>query len=52
VTRKSTSAVARISLGLQTHVELGSLDSTRYWGYAGDYVEAMWQMLQQPQPKD
>ena len=52
VTRKITSAVARISLGLQTHVELGSLDSTRDWGYAGDYVEAMWLMLQQPHPED
>jgi GDPmannose 4,6-dehydratase len=52
VTRKVTSAVARISLGLQDHLELGSLDSTRDWGYAGDYVRAMWLMLQQPEPED
>ncbi len=52
VTRKVTSAVARISLGLQDHLELGSLDSTRDWGFAGDYVRAMWLMLQQPSPED
>ena len=52
VTRKITSGVARISLGLQSHLELGSLDSTRDWGYAGDYVEAMWLMLQQDEPGD
>jgi GDPmannose 4,6-dehydratase len=52
VTRKITSSVARISLGLQDHVQLGSLDSTRDWGYAGDYVEAMWLMLQQDTPED
>lgn len=52
VTRKITSGVARISLGLQDHLQLGSLDSTRDWGYAGDYVEAMWQMLQQAEPSD
>lgn len=52
VTRKITSGVARISLGLQSHLELGSLDSTRDWGYAGDYVHAMWQMLQQDEPDD
>ena len=52
VTRKITSAVARISLGLQDYVELGSLDSSRDWGYAGDYVQAMWQMLQLDEPDD
>ena len=52
VTRKVTSAVARISLGMQSHLELGSLDSSRDWGYAGDYVEAMWRMLQQDEPED
>lgn len=52
VTRKITSSVARISLGLQNRIELGGLDSTRDWGYAGDYVRAMWQMLQQPEPDD
>ena len=52
VTRKVTDAVARIRLGLATEVRLGNLDSRRDWGYAGDYVEAMWRMLQQDQPDD
>jgi GDPmannose 4,6-dehydratase len=52
VTRKITNAAARIKLGLQDHVALGNLDSKRDWGYAGDYVEAMWMMLQQPEPDD
>lgn len=52
VTRKISHAVARISLGLQDTVELGDLDPKRDWGYAGDYVEAMWRMLQQDTPDD
>ncbi|MEO8267843.1 MAG: GDP-mannose 4,6-dehydratase [Ilumatobacteraceae bacterium] len=52
VTRKVTNAVARIKLGLQTEIVLGNLDSKRDWGYAGDYVKAMWSMLQQDQPDD
>ncbi len=52
VTRKISNAVARIHLGLQDHVELGNLDAKRDWGYAGDYVEGMWLMLQQPEPDD
>ncbi|MCC2312923.1 GDP-mannose 4,6-dehydratase [Cellulomonas xiejunii] len=52
VTRKVTQAVARISLGLQEHVTLGNLDAKRDWGFAGDYVEAMWRMLQQPEADD
>jgi GDPmannose 4,6-dehydratase len=52
VTRKVTNAVARIKLGLQDDISLGNLDSSRDWGYAGDYVEAMWAMLQQPEPDD
>jgi GDPmannose 4,6-dehydratase len=52
VTRKVTNAVARIKLGLQEEVSLGNLDSSRDWGYAGDYVEAMWMMLQQQEPDD
>jgi GDPmannose 4,6-dehydratase len=52
VTRKITNAVARIKLGLQNELVLGNLDARRDWGYAGDYVEAMWQMLQQPEPMD
>jgi GDPmannose 4,6-dehydratase len=52
VTRKVTNAVARIKLGLQTDIVLGNLDSKRDWGYAGDYVKAMWLMLQQDQPDD
>jgi GDPmannose 4,6-dehydratase len=52
VTRKITNAVARIKLGLQDSLTLGNLDSSRDWGYAGDYVEAMWRMLQQDSPDD
>jgi len=52
VTRKVTRAVARISLGLQDKVSLGNLEARRDWGYAGDYVEAMWLMLQQQQADD
>lgn len=52
VTRKITNAVARIHLGLQDHVELGSLYPKRDWGYAGDYVRGMWQMLQSDEPDD
>lgn len=52
VTRKITNAVARIKLGLQDHIELGDLWPKRDWGYAGDYVEGMWRMLQQEEPKD
>ena len=52
VTRKITRAVARIKLGLQEKLHLGNLDSKRDWGYAGDYVKAMWLMLQQEQPED
>jgi GDPmannose 4,6-dehydratase len=52
VTRKVTDAVARISLGLADRLELGNLDARRDWGYAGDYVEAMWLMLQQDRPDD
>jgi GDPmannose 4,6-dehydratase len=47
VTRKVTTAVARISLGLQESVSLGNLEAQRDWGFAGDYVKAMWLMLQQ-----
>ncbi|MBN2470257.1 MAG: GDP-mannose 4,6-dehydratase [Anaerolineae bacterium] len=52
VTRKVTNAVARIHLGLQDKVYLGNLDSRRDWGFAGDYVRAMWLMLQQDEPGD
>ena len=52
VTRKITDAVARIKLGLADHVMLGNLDARRDWGYAGDYVRAMWLMLQQDEPGD
>jgi GDPmannose 4,6-dehydratase len=52
VTRKITRAVARIAAGLQDHLLLGNLDARRDWGYAGDYVEAMWLMLQQDTPDD
>lgn len=52
VTRKVSQAVARISLGLQDEVVLGNLDAKRDWGFAGDYVEAMWRMLQQDTPGD
>jgi GDPmannose 4,6-dehydratase len=51
-TRKVTNAVARIKLGLQGELVLGVLDTKRDWGYAGDYVEAMWTMLQQPEADD
>src|SRR5689334_11566616 len=52
VTRKVSDAVARIKLGLAQAVTLGNLDAQRDWGYAGDYVDAMWRMLQQPSPDD
>jgi GDPmannose 4,6-dehydratase len=52
VTRKITKAAARIKLGLQQDLFLGNLEAKRDWGYAGDYVEAMWLMLQQNQPDD
>jgi GDPmannose 4,6-dehydratase len=52
VTRKVTHAAARIKLGLQDTVALGNLDSRRDWGYAADYVVAMWMMLQQDEPDD
>lgn len=52
VTRKVTSTVARIKLGLTKELRLGNLDSKRDWGYAGDYVRAMWLMLQQDKPED
>lgn len=52
VTRKISKAVARIKLGQQDHIELGNLDSKRDWGYAGDYVEGMWRILQQDKPGD
>ncbi len=52
VTRKITDAVARIKLGTQSHVELGDLWPKRDWGYAGDYVRGMWQMMQADAPDD
>ena len=52
VTRKITRAVARIVAGKQTHIYLGNLDAARDWGYAKDYVKAMWMMLQQDEPDD
>ncbi len=52
VERKISTSVARIKLGLQESLSLGNLDSARDWGYAGDYVEAMWLMLQQDEPDD
>jgi len=52
VSRKVTDAVARIRLGLQSELRLGNLDARRDWGFAGDYVDAMWRMLQQPEPRD
>jgi GDPmannose 4,6-dehydratase len=52
VTRKVTSSVARIKLGLQDSISLGNLDSKRDWGFAGDYVKGMWLMLQQDEPDD
>jgi len=52
VTRKITRALARIALGLEKKLYLGNLDAKRDWGFAGDYVEAMWLMLQQDEPVD
>ena len=52
VTRKVSRAVARIKLGLQDEIVMGNLDAQRDWGFAGDYVEAMWLMLQQPEADD
>ncbi len=52
VTRKITDAAARIKLGLASELRLGNLDAHRDWGFAGDYVDAMWRMLQQPEPDD
>jgi GDPmannose 4,6-dehydratase len=52
VTRKVSQAVARIALGLQHQLSLGNLDAQRDWGFAGDYVDAMWRMLQQDEPDD
>lgn len=52
VTRKITDSVARIKLGLLDQFEIGNLDAKRDWGFAGDYVEAMWSILQQDQPDD
>jgi GDPmannose 4,6-dehydratase len=52
VTRKVTDAVARIKLGRAKQVKLGNLDSRRDWGFAGDYVDAMWRMLQKDEPDD
>ena len=52
VTRKVTDGVARIKLGLAKELRLGNLDAKRDWGFAGDYVRAMWLMLQQPKPDD
>ena len=52
VTRKITRAAGRIVYGLQDRLELGNLDSLRDWGYARDYVDCMWRMLQQPEPDD
>ncbi|HEX7974004.1 MAG TPA: GDP-mannose 4,6-dehydratase [Anaerolineales bacterium] len=52
VTRKITYGVARIKLGLAKELRLGNIESRRDWGFAGDYVEAMWMMLQQPEPLD
>ena len=52
VTRKITRAATRIKLGLQEKLYLGNLDAQRDWGFAGDYVEGMWRMLQQDQPDD
>ena len=50
VTRKVTDAVARIKQGIQQELRLGNIDAQRDWGFAGDYVEAMWRMLQQETP--
>src|SRR6059058_136020 len=52
VTRKVSDGVARIKLGLARELRLGNLDAKRDWGYAGDYVRAMWLMLQQDEPSD
>jgi GDPmannose 4,6-dehydratase len=52
VTRKISRAAARIATGLQERLTLGNLDARRDWGFAGDYVQAMWLMLQQSQPDD
>ncbi|MEJ6511537.1 MAG: GDP-mannose 4,6-dehydratase [Acidimicrobiales bacterium] len=52
VTRKIANGVARIKLGLDTEIRLGNLDAQRDWGFAGDYVDAMWRMLQQDEPSD
>ena len=52
VTRKITNAVARIKLGLEKELRLGNLEARRDWGFAGDYVKAMWLMLQQERPDD
>ena len=52
VTRRISHGVARIKLGLARDLKLGTLDARRDWGFAGDYVEAMWRMLQQPRPDD
>jgi GDPmannose 4,6-dehydratase len=52
VSRKVSYGVARIKLGQQTKLKMGNLDAERDWGFAGDYVQAMWQMLQQEKPQD
>jgi GDPmannose 4,6-dehydratase len=52
VTRKISHGVARIKLGLDKQLSLGNLDAKRDWGFAGEYVQAMWRMLQQEQPED
>lgn len=52
VTRKISDGVARIKLGFEDHITLGNLEAKRDWGYAPDYVEAMWMMLQQDKPED
>ena len=52
VTRKITRAVARIKLGLQEKLFLGNMDSRRDWGFEGDYVEAMWRIVQAEEPGD
>tara|TARA_B100000965_G_scaffold282202_1_gene240065 strand:- start:53303 stop:54334 length:1032 start_codon:yes stop_codon:yes gene_type:complete len=52
VTRKITKAVGRISVGIQKNVTLGNLDASRDWGFAGDYVEGMWRMMQSDKPSD
>jgi GDPmannose 4,6-dehydratase len=52
VTRKISNGVAKIKLGLADHITLGNLDAKRDWGYAPDYVKAMWLMLQQEEPDD